>query len=82
MNHNLWWWKKGEDKGGNDYEQISWYGTILWWVWNLLSIVDENNDGDDDDDVDDVDGHDGDDGDDNDDDGDGHGFKAVGMMRV
>ena len=41
-------------------------------MWNLQSIVDENNDGDDDDDVDDVDGHDG----------DGHGFKAVGMMRV
>ena len=44
-------------------------------MWNLQSIVDENNDGDDDDDVDDVDGHDGDDD-------DGHGFKAVGMMRV
>ena len=47
-------------------------------MWNLQSIVDENNDGDDvDDGDDDGDGHD-DDGDD----GDGHGFKAVGMMRV
>ena len=41
-------------------------------MWNLQSIVDENNDGDDDDDGDDADG----------DDVDGHGFKAVGMMRV